>query len=86
MVVGYSDEMRIRPTDEQLLRKVADMTGGTFDPDPAALFRDDDLSAERSARLWPHLVALAAALLAVDVALRRVDFSLHWPMRRAIGR
>jgi Ca-activated chloride channel family protein len=85
MTVGYSDEMRIRPTNEKLLSDLAALTGGTYDPEASALFARNDESAQRSAPLWPYLVAIASVLLVLDVALRRIDFSLHWPLRRILA-
>jgi hypothetical protein len=47
MTVGYSDELRIRPANEALLRAVADASGGTFSPYPATLFAADERTASR---------------------------------------
>lgn len=82
MTVGYSDELRIRPTNEELLRTVAASTGGTFSPDPYELFQDDGRTATRPTPLNTVLLTAAALLFVFDVALRRIDFSLHWPFRR----
>jgi hypothetical protein len=86
MTVGYSDELRIRPTNEQLLQSIADVSGGTFAPSPSMLFSDDDRTATRPTPLTTHLLTAAALLLVLDVALRRIDFSLHWPFRGASNR
>jgi hypothetical protein len=82
MTVGYSDELRIRPTDEPLLRAVADASGGSYSPSPADVFRDDGRTATRPAPLTTHRLTLATLLLVLDVALRRVDFSPHTPFRK----
>ena len=82
MTVGYSDELRIRPTNEKLLRAVAETSGGQFAPTPAELFQDDGRTATRPTPLNTILLTTAALLLILDVALRRIDFSLHWPFRR----
>ncbi len=82
MTVGYSDELRIRPTNEKLLRAVAEASGGQFAPNPAELFQDDGRTATRPTPLNTILLTTAALLLIFDVALRRIDFSLHWPFRR----
>jgi Ca-activated chloride channel family protein len=76
LVVNYDDELRIRPTDEKLLEAVATASGGTFKPDPAAVFAPDDRTASRPVPLWPYLVIAAAVLFLADVALRRIDFDL----------
>jgi len=81
LTVGYSDELRIRPTNESLLQAVATASGGTYSPDSTKLLQQGDELATRPTPLWPYLVALAILLLVFDVALRRIDFSLHWPFR-----
>lgn len=82
ITVGYSDELRIRPTNENLLRSIADASGGMYAPTVSNLNSRGDLRATRPTPLWPYLVTLAMMLLVLDVALRRIDFSLHWPFRR----
>ncbi len=76
MVRGYSDELRIRPTNEVLLREVASASGGQFNPSAVDLFHPTLARADRPTPLWPWLLTAATLLLIVDVALRRVDFSL----------
>jgi hypothetical protein len=85
MMVGYSDELRIRPTNETLLRSIAAASGGTYAPDPDKLFDLPAAQASRPRPLWPALVAAALFLLVLDVALRRIDFSLHWPFAGSKG-
>ena len=82
LIVGYSDELRIQPTNESLLREVADISGGQWNPEPAKLFDLANKWAMRPTQLWPWLLTLAAFLLILDVALRRIDFTLHLPARR----
>lgn len=72
--IDYADELLLRPTDEPLLRRVAELTGGAFHPDPASVFASDGRTVERVARLWPHLLLAAALLLVGDVAVRRLPF------------
>ena len=74
VAVGYSDEYRVGPVNETLLRRLADMGGGTFDPSPAAAVESDARSM-RVQPLWPYLIAAALVLLVLDVALRRIDFA-----------
>ena len=82
LTVGYSDELRIRPTNETLLRNIAETSGGSFISDPTALAGVTEAElVSRPVPLWPWLVTAALILLALDVALRRIDFSLHWPFR-----
>jgi Ca-activated chloride channel homolog len=85
LAVGYPDELRLRPTDEDLLKQLARVTGGVHDPRPETVFAADERSAARATPLWPFLIAAAALLFLLDVALRRIDFSLalgNW-LRRA---
>ena len=84
LMIGYSDELRIQPTNEPLLREVANVSGGIFSPDPTKLFDRPDAWVTRPTPLWPWLLTLAAFLIVLDVALRRIDFALHLPMRRGI--
>ena len=97
LIVGYPDELRLHPTNNDLLRTLAESTGGRFDPSPEELFSghsdralDSDSSdtvaasrtVQRSTPLWPYVVMAALCLFVIDVALRRIDFSLWWPVRR----
>ncbi len=96
LIVGYPDELRLFPTNIELLKTLATATGGRFDPPPAEIFRTDSISndqkslgqldsaprtAQRTTSLWPYLLAAACLLFVIDVALRRIDFSLWWPWR-----
>jgi uncharacterized membrane protein len=81
MTVGYSDELRIRPTNENLLREIAAASGGEYGPSAEDVFRNDGRTADRPLPLERYLLTAAALLLVWDVALRRIDFSLHWPFR-----
>lgn len=83
--VGYSDELRIRPTNAPLLRRIAEVSGGMFSPQPTEIMKGKRPPTTRPTPLWPYLVAASLALLLLDVALRRVDLSLHWPFRRAMS-
>lgn len=82
LVVGYSDELRLRPTNETLLRKIAEVSSGRYDPRPATLFEPDGRTAPRAEPLWPYLLAAVIVLFVADVALRRIDLSL-WRRRPA---
>ena len=73
---GYSDELRIRPTNEELLREIANVSEGQFNPPVADLFQPGETRAFRPTPLWPYLLTAAAILLLFDVALRRVDFTV----------
>lgn len=82
--VGYPDELRLRPTNDALLQEVARVSGGQFNPAAAELFTKTDKIATRPIPLWPYLVLAAAFLFLVDVALRRIDFSVFWWTSRKI--
>jgi uncharacterized membrane protein/uncharacterized protein YegL len=73
--IGYPDEFLLRPTDEELLRKVARETGGVFDPKPQDVFASVRATAAAEQELWPWLIGLAVALFIADVAVRRLHFS-----------
>jgi hypothetical protein len=70
--VPYPREYLALPPDEQLLARAAAATHGLVRPTAAQLL---DAGAERvraRRELWAWALYLAAALLVVDVALRRV--------------
>jgi Mg-chelatase subunit ChlD len=76
LMVGYPDELRLRPTNKELLEAIAHVSGGLYDPPPEALFAASARTAPRGTPLWPYLIMAAAGLFLLDVALRRIDFSL----------
>ena len=83
--VGYSDELRLKPTDETLLKQIAEVSGGKFQPNAADVFASTKRTANRPEPLWPWLVTLAAILFVLDVALRRIDLStIPWMGRRKL--
>ncbi len=84
LTVGYSDELRLRPTNETLLKSIAEVTGGRFQPNPADAFAPTTRTAQRPVPLWPWLVSAAAIVLVLDVALRRIDLSLILGRKRSI--
>lgn len=74
IVVGYPAELRIAQPNRDLLRQLAQTTGGKFDPAPQDVFQPlAGRSAVRVQEIWPWLVSIALALLVVDVFLRRID-------------
>ena len=85
LTVGYSDELRLRPTNTELLQQLATATGGRFDPKPSEALLDapSESAVQRMAQqtrpLWPELVMLALVLFVFDVALRRIDLSVWFP-------
>jgi len=70
----YPREYLALPADEPLLARVAALTGGRVSPTAAQFF---DAQGERvmyHRELWPWCLWLAALLLLLDVAARRVRF------------
>jgi Ca-activated chloride channel family protein len=76
VMVGYSDELRIRPTDEGLLKEIAAVSGGEFQPDPELLFDLREKTALRPKPLRSYLLTLVAFLMVLDVAIRRIDLTV----------
>ena len=73
LVVGYHDEYRTRPTDHDLLRAIAEATGGTYDPkSAAALLNPSEGTVPRTTLLWPYLLTSAAVIFVIDLATRRM--------------
>ena len=83
IIVGYPDELRLKPTNDELLKSLARTTGGLYDPSPEAVFAASERTAPRATPLWPSLVTIAAILFLLDVALRRIDFQLLFGRRLA---
>jgi hypothetical protein len=80
VVVGYPDELRLGPPDDDLMRRIAAVSGGRFAPKAAEVFNPGGRVAERITPLWPYLLMAALVVFLFDVALRRIDFSL-WRSR-----
>jgi len=74
IMTRYSDELRIRPTNETLLRQLAELTGGDYDiaAEECAHWKTNR-SAIRSLPLWSWLLSIAAMLYVFDVLLRRME-------------
>ncbi|WP_164103466.1 VWA domain-containing protein [Candidatus Laterigemmans baculatus] len=75
LVVGYPTELRLQSVDRDLLRQIAEISGGRLEPTPAELTAADGRSARRRVALWPWLLIVALLLFVLDVALRRIDFA-----------
>jgi hypothetical protein len=75
LVVGYPEELRLRPTNQQLLERIAEVSGGQYNPPPAEVFQGRGRTAYRAQPLWPYLLAIALLVFCADVALRRIDFA-----------
>ena len=77
LVVGYPDELRLRPTDGDLLRRIAEISGGIHDPSPRQLLEPTRRTVGRRELLWPKLLMAALGLFVLDVLLRRIDLSTY---------
>lgn len=73
--VGYAEELRLKPTNEDLLKQISASSGGKFALDPSESFKTDARTVSRPTPLWPYLTLAAVLLLVLDVALRRIDLS-----------
>lgn len=72
VTLGFPDEYLPKPPDLELLRDIAEATGGKFQPDPRGIFRDRPLVSAVERELWPWFVLLALCLFVADVGVRRV--------------
>jgi hypothetical protein len=86
VTISYKPEYRHLSTNEEFLRRLAEVTGGTYQPSMDELFAvsGDDFVLIRK-RLWPWLLMAALLLFVLDVALRRLDLAgwrLMGPPRR----
>ena len=78
-VVSYADEYLVRNANEALLTQMASTSGGKFNPSPEAAFRPPQQPVVRRIHLWRSMLTVAAFLLLLDIALRRID------LRRSSG-
>ena len=76
IVVGYPDELRLGPADENLMKKVAEVSGGKYCPTVKDLYAKSDRVAQNVIPLWPFLLITALCLFLLDVLFRRLDVSL----------
>lgn len=76
IVVGYPDELRLGPADENLMKKVAEVSGGKYCPTATDLYAKSDRVAQNVIPLWPYLLITALCLFLLDVLFRRLDVSL----------
>ena len=72
--IDYPDELRLQPTNDDLLRRIAETTGGVFRPEPASVFAPDGRTVPRVTPRWSYLLIAALLLFVADVALRRLKF------------
>jgi hypothetical protein len=74
--------------DASLLREIVRVSGDQFNASPESVFDRQDETATRHRPLWPWPLSAAGLLLVLDVALRRVEFTLRlpgkWPAVRSV--
>ena len=75
-VSAYQEEFSFLPPDPTLAQEVAEVTGGRVDPPAAAFFDTAPTRGDTELAIWPWLVGLALVLFLVDVAARRLRFSV----------
>jgi len=71
LVKAYPEELRIEPANANLLRQIAEQTGGRFSPTIGQLLKPLSPVSTRSIALWPWLLALAALVLVADLISAR---------------
>jgi Ca-activated chloride channel homolog len=67
------EEMTEYGSNEPLLRRISDYTGGRVNPQPAQVFDAAGRSIAGTMRLWPALLALAILLNLVELTMRKWD-------------
>ena len=61
-----------------LLKRVAEFTGGRFEPEPADIFTGTGKSVATSLNLWPALLGLAVLLSLIELVMRKWN-GVHGP-------
>jgi hypothetical protein len=74
-VRDYPPEFRMSGVNEELLRNVAGVTGGVYEPRPEEVFADDGRRAPVISEWWSPLAIAALLLFVLDVWLRRARFA-----------
>lgn len=71
--IGYfrGDEATIQAVNNKLLRRIADLTGGQFNPDPASVFHTSGPPTPKPWALWPALLGLALAMNIAELCMRK---------------
>ncbi len=68
----YPTEYRFTRTNQPLLERIAELTGGKVNPEPSEVFRLPPKPSSSVTDIWHLCVALALALFLVDIAARRL--------------
>lgn len=65
------DELLDYGSNPGLLRQISALSGGRFEPEPPAVFRNDGHSIPAVWRLWPGLLAFAIGVTIIELAVRK---------------
>jgi uncharacterized membrane protein len=83
--VPYSPEFASVPPDVGLLRELARLTGGSVLTTPADAFAHNLRLADSAQPIWPYLIGALVPIFLLDVAIRRLRFSVvdlvRWLLR-----
>jgi hypothetical protein len=71
IVIDYAAELRGGMRNLELLRKIAEITGGNFNPNPTDIFLKQNKSAFQNISLRPYLFVAIILLFLLDLFLRR---------------
>ncbi|MDR1486022.1 MAG: VWA domain-containing protein [Planctomycetaceae bacterium] len=71
IVIDYSDELRGRGVNIELLRRVAEITGGNFNPAPANILSKQNKTVFKCISLRHYLFVTIITLFLLDLFLRR---------------
>lgn len=91
LVVPYAEELRELGVDETSLKELSNLTGGGAIADANEVFQKNRRQYRVSVQIWPWLVGLAALVLLMEIALRRLGsgllerFSSRWKRGTAAG-
>ncbi|HOL72283.1 MAG TPA: VWA domain-containing protein [Bryobacteraceae bacterium] len=72
--VGFyrqEEELTQYGSDEQLLKRISEFTGGRFNPAPRDVFDPGGRTVASTMRLWPGLLILAVLLNLIELTLRK---------------
>ena len=65
------DELLDYGSNPDLLRQISALSGGRFEPEPQAVFRNDGHFIPAVWRLWPGLLAFAIGVTIIELAVRK---------------
>jgi uncharacterized membrane protein len=82
LVVPYDEELRVLGVDWELLKGLAELTGGAALSAPEEVFAKARRPFRAAIDLWPWLVGIGSILMLIDIALRRFELDLLLRRRR----